>query len=169
MFQFTRPRGARPQSVATAKTQARGFNSRAHEGRDLDYVRANLDDWAFQFTRPRGARPDTETGEISANGFNSRAHEGRDEKPSRPRFSKGSFNSRAHEGRDRGQGRRDADGRVSIHAPTRGATEVYVELAKAVGFQFTRPRGARLVRQALEFAAIVSIHAPTRGATCRRT
>ena len=33
-FQFTRPRGARPQSTILPPT-TRGFNSRAHGGRDL--------------------------------------------------------------------------------------------------------------------------------------
>ena len=98
VFQFTRPRGARPKTVY-AKERNPGFNSRAHAGRDLislyicrstsvsihaptrgatltcfDFDDSNL----FQFTRPRGAR----------------------------------------------QGRRAAGPRrgVSIHAPTRGAT-----------------------------------------------
>ena len=56
---------------------------------------------------------------------------------------------------------------VSIHAPTRGATQMLLS-RWSVGFSFqsTRPRGAR---RSGDFhhahKAVVSIHAPTRGAT----
>ena len=75
----------------------------------------------FQSTRPRGAR-------LLAR---------------KPAIKHTSFNPRAHAGRD-GQGGRSSDGgRVSIHAPTRGATTVWLLLPPHL-FQSTRPRGARL-------------------------
>jgi len=57
-----------------------------------------------------------------------------------------SFNPRAHEGRDEQLHELRAAARVSIHAPTRGATRT---------------------RQLTFFDLYVSIHAPTRGATLR--
>ena len=79
MFQSTRPRGARLQATAspflvvnvsihaptrgatsigrTGKRKLRGFNPRAHAGRDkaMPTIERTLD--MFQSTRPRGARP----------------------------------------------------------------------------------------------------------------
>ena len=78
----------------------------------------------------------------------------------------GRFNPRAHAGRDvlaRYDFRHD---RVSIHAPTRGATRKGGEIRPLPSFQSTRPRGARQSASLLNFAEVgVSIHAPTRGAT----
>ena len=77
---------------------------------------------------------------------------------------------------------------VSIHAPARGATGgLHLDRARMafqfhaprggandfeaieaeLQVQFTRPRGARLVRCDLRGVCIVSIHAPARGATLR--
>src|SRR5262245_42825032 len=55
---------------------------------------------------------------------------------------------------------------ISIHAPTRGATDELAERDKYNLFQSTRPRGARRsdARELLHHEPI-SIHAPTRGAT----
>ena len=53
-FQFTRPRGARPRHAGGAGVR-RGFNSRAHGGRDFVVCETRGFGW-FQFTRPRGAR-----------------------------------------------------------------------------------------------------------------
>ena len=136
-----------PTRGATRKTVKpvvrHGFNSRAHEGRDKQYDSdraawtvsihaptrgatptdgATDTDGVFQFTRPRGARRSAR----------------------RDLRLQGCFNSRAHEGRDLGCGYDRAVQLVSIHAPTRGATD------KALG----EPQ-----------QLVVSIHAPTRGAT----
>jgi len=54
---------------------------------------------------------------------------------------------------------------VSIHAPTRGATQPAPAQNPGVAFQFTRPRGARQRLQGVPGHHRVSIHAPTRGAT----
>ena len=78
-----------------------------------------------------------------------------------------SFNSRAHGGRDtRPRGIRPLI-RVSIHAPTGGATRQRLIRRRFSGFQFTRPRGARLTLSpsARRRVPRVSIHAPTGGAT----
>ena len=55
LFQFTRPRGARPSSTSSAAPCTSRFNSRAQVGRDR--LTCHLQRfWRFQFTRPRGAR-----------------------------------------------------------------------------------------------------------------
>ena len=56
---------------------------------------------------------------------------------------------------------------VSIQAPARGATRVVVGVrGGTLGFQSTRPRGARLSQSDLApLRRRVSIHAPVRGAT----
>ncbi len=121
MFQFTRPRRARQHPLMTYQRQM-SFNSRAHEGRDLvDIVCCrNLQVsihaptkgatcysrcrgfilTMFQFTRPRRARRGQPRQAPRLLGFNSRAHEGRD------------CNARVIA----------VCRKVSIHAPTKGAT-----------------------------------------------
>ena len=167
-FQFTRPRGAR-QTATLGAPPFRSFNSRAHVGRDQKLtpcpvcktaVSIHAPTWGatvpevkgspasrFQFTRPRGARPTITVlgvklavfqftrprgARLATNGasraasscFNSRAHVGRDTPACSPGFKAvTSFNSRAHVGRDR---------------------DVGVVLRRRA-FQFTRPRGARLL------------------------
>ena len=53
------------------------------------------------------------------------------------------FNSRAHGGRDKYEADVASARKVSIHAPTGGATVETVSPVSASTFQFTRPRGAR--------------------------
>ena len=102
------------------------------------------------------------------------------------------FNSRAHVGRDRALSAFIIVKIVSIHAPTRGATNNICRNVRERVFQFTRPRGARLILEAYKidfiefqftrprgarplinflssFIPLVSIHAPTRGATVTAT
>ena len=56
--------------------------------------------------------------------------------------------------------------KVSIHAPTRGATLSKVTDITRLLFQSTHPHGVRLDRESkLTPSIVVSIHAPTRGAT----
>ena len=55
---------------------------------------------------------------------------------------------------------------VSIHAPTRGATNVCLRVTHYTKFQYMPPRGGqRTVSKASSLWIAVSIHAPTRGAT----
>ena len=78
-----------------------------------------------------------------------------------------SFNPRTHEGCDPDrETRSDKLWMVSIHAPTRGATDS--SLATPVGFYVSihaPTRGATYHRLIDLYASLVSIHAPTRGAT----
>ena len=55
---------------------------------------------------------------------------------------------------------------ISIHAPTRGATETGAHQSNEFVFQSTLPREERLQQANLHLCALlISIHAPTRGAT----
>ena len=102
----------------------------------------------FQFTRPRGARLETRKRilghtEVSIHAPTGGATAASDKDGTR----RICFNSRAHGGRD------------SI---------AYETAATTCEFQFTRPRGARLLAARLARRRDVSIHAPTGGATVAR-
>ena len=77
----------------------------------------------FQSTRPQGAR----------------------HRDTRPFPTRPCFNPRARKGRDGWRGAVHGPGRVSIHAPARGATVAEFALAIVSLFQSTRPQGARLL------------------------
>ena len=64
------------------------------------------------------------------------------------------------------KGNLKGDFKVSIHAPTRGATIAEESETGKKLFQSTHPLGVRLIPVSFDYSlAIVSIHAPTRGAT----
>ena len=79
----------------------------------------------FQSTRPRGARQRDNPTAAGIFGFNPRAHAGRDTMTVKSMLEAvGGFNPRAHAGRDdNGTWRAAGAAQVSIHAPTRGATD----------------------------------------------
>ena len=56
---------------------------------------------------------------------------------------------------------------ISIHAPTRGATEHRAKKVRTRIFQSTLPRGERQHTVFETLQATISIHAPTRGATAQ--
>ena len=100
-----------------------GFNSRAREGRDPCNGATRAPGTRFN-SRAREGR-DHWRGVSWARlvRFNSRAREGRDHLQSRGAIYVEGFNSRAREGRDGCRKNSAPHGRVSIHAPARGATE----------------------------------------------
>ena len=76
------------------------------------------------------------------------------------------FNPRSHERSDSQQSELITMLRISIHAPTRGATFTFVIIFVYFTFQSTLPREERHClncRRCVVFT--ISIHAPTRGAT----
>ena len=78
------------------------------------------------------------------------------------------FNPRTHAGCDDAGGQVLAEERVSIHAPTQGATQLQATSVFSVTFQSTHPRRVRLDSGMRLRLVGVSIHAPTQGAThCR--
>ena len=78
------------------------FNPRSHEGSD-DFFAIHL------FRNPN---------------FNPRSHEGSDEHRQKHREAQRNFNPRSHEGSDGRYWRTVSRFRISIHAPTRGATAI---------------------------------------------
>ena len=163
LFQFTRPRGARPRPQSPA-ARANRFNSRAHGGRDWCWCPCRT--WhsrfqftrprgarlaptafdrplvAFQFTRPRGARRNA-VAVTSPHGVSIHAPTGGATRSGRPvRVDMPRFNSRAHGGRDRYLPSASACRDVSIHAPTGGATDTVDRVIRYIGFN-SRAHGGR--------------------------
>ena len=144
----------------------------------------------FQSTHPHGVRPCAiPRPPITHSCFNPRTHTGCDAFASKPMSILRCFNPRTHTGCDPYHFQPVRHGfQVSIHAPTRGATDyLFIHIitlwfqsthphgvrlydyAERVGeheFQSTHPHGVRpLFRVRFHSAILVSIHAPTRGAT----
>ena len=101
-FQSTHPRGVRQRTSKTDGDKLINFNPRTHEGCDITLTLGSTTDSVFQSTHPRGVRHD----ELLA-------EDGREE----------NFNPRTHEGCDmRCLAPLPCNFKISIHAPTRGAT-----------------------------------------------
>ena len=79
------------------------------------------------------------------------------------------FNPRSREGSDRLLSTSSVTGRISIHAPAKGATGSSAVGIRTTAFQSTLPRRERqFVSNWIDNVAIISIHAPAKGATKRR-
>ena len=99
------------------------FNPRSHEGSDYNAGIKDMAEMSFQSTLPRRERPSiTSTIAVTILDFNPRSHEGSDDQLLSQYFVLA----------------------ISIHAPTKGATE------EAAGMYYKQN---------------ISIHAPTKGAT----
>jgi len=145
---------------------SRRFNSRAHAGRDPKNHQPKNAHSVSIHAPTRGATPAAQT-TVSVCGFQFTRPRGARHTPKNERKPEPCFNSRAHAGRDNRSPMSNRVRRVSIHAPTRGATGLCAARPQNGAFQFTRPRGARPERGRPGGVPGVSIHAPTRGATCR--
>ena len=164
------------------------FNPRAHAGRDPISRNTSPTRAMFQSTRPRGARQNPAMTFYVAMSFNPRAHAGRDANPPADQPPTPRFNPRAHAGRDPGADKYISISEVSIHAPTRGATQFAQGMrtlcngfnprahagrdfpavaAGATGECFNPRAHAGRDLSVCHRSAVgnVSIHAPTRGAT----
>ena len=92
----------------------------------------------------------------------------RGERHKRPLFfvCEANFNPRSHEGSDQTLSSVRCSPQISIHAPTRGATDNIIDEQRDELFQSTLPRGERHgSSQFSGMPVVISIHAPTRGAT----
>ena len=119
-----------------------GFNSRAHGGRDVDEQSALNSGLKFQFTRPRGARPRAHA--IDPHEFQFQF--------TRPRVAR-QMNARL-----------PVADRVSIHAPTGGATLAVARVVSREPRFNSRAHGGRDLRRVRRLEhRLVSIHAPTGG------
>ena len=166
-FQSTHPHGVRLKTNRNSDCNSDCFNPRTHTGCD------GIDTAARQ----------------EAFRFNPRTHTGCDFAKKVSKTFLFCFNPRTHTGCDENIEAIRQGINVSIHAPTRGATEMQLEAQKLEAqFQSTHPHGVRLVVSTLKMVAMlfqsthphgvrharllrskagyqVSIHAPTRGAT----
>ena len=143
-FQSTLPRGERHcPDLLSAVVQS--FNPRSRAGSDVLRGRSRRRNDTFQSTLPRGER-----------------------RVSRytPQIGTYCFNPRSRAGSDVDAPSYDADAKVSIHAPARGAT-CCRSFCRSLQISFN-PRsraGSDVTHCNLFKDSIVSIHAPARGAT----
>ena len=146
VFQSTRPRGAR-RLAPIPLLGAVKFQSTRPRGARPAITSLSAGTQSFQSTRPRGARPLTNVGVANVTVFQSTRPRGARREPRKAR---------------RGQQR------VSIHAPTRGATAVDAPAGDRREVSIHAPtRGATGGLRHDHGNGLVSIHAPTRGATRR--
>ncbi len=120
-----------------------GFNPRARAGRDGLTADQGFRDGVSIHAPVRGATRAERQLSAEARSFNPRARAGRDSPSCRDRPASRSFNPRARAGRDIAQQAGPHGLDVSIHAPVRGATAGPGWIGPALGFQSTRPCGAR--------------------------
>ena len=148
IFQSTLPRGERHFLRFHLKLESLYFNPRSHEGSDNIRHFMYLRIWKFQSTLPRGERQDGYANSDAVVNFNPRSHEGSDQNDSTAL-----------------QIRLD----ISIHAPTRGATDKQQWYAYTVHFNPRSHEGSDVPEFGIQVKSYeISIHAPTRGATPER-
>ena len=122
----------------------------------------------FQSTLPREERPTTHAASMSSNVyFNPRSHERSDCKCSTINAISTYFNPRSHERSDAENETEIAVLKISIHAPTRGATVTsLISFNSVVDFNpRSHERSDPHIQRAFPPTCHISIHAPTRGAT----
>ena len=167
-FQFTHPRGVRPEGVQYSSPKSRRFNSRTRKGCDEMSCLSSSLNRKFQFTHPRGVRRTPRERTIGRIRFNSRTREGCDPSRCCSRRPSSSFNSRTREGWDIYLLlNANYEDKFQFTHP-RGVRHLRNNVISGEAmFQFTHPRGVR--RSAVlrdRSLRRVSIHAPARGATC---
>ena len=121
-FQSTLPQGERRRKMTTFPGHM-DFNPRSHKGSDISLYQRSCDKVDFNPRSHKGSDPQYVVGRVPDHDFNPRSHKGSD------LFGCAGLCQLFV---------------ISIHAPTRGATNVAVPTGETVG---------------------ISIHAPTRGAT----
>ena len=144
VFQSTHPRGVR-HSCPSRYVQTRTVSIHAPTRGATQSMRRNCRHLQkFQSTHPRGVRRCPAVVVFNAcRSFNPRTHEGCDFKILRESPNLTGFNPRTHEGCDTPKALHGAGTKVSIHAPTRGATHYTGESQEHWEFQSTHPRGVR--------------------------
>ena len=166
-FQSTHPHGVR-HPKHTKDDRRFGFNPRTHTGCDYQFKHDVTRITKFQSTHPHGVRPHVlRSPKSRIRGFNPRTHTGCD-----MMLGAHWYNQRVSiHAPTRGATMGDVYAResvpVSIHAPTRGATQRPLSWAKSVvSFNPRTHTGCDITKTYWLSAYYVSIHAPTRGATC---
>ena len=120
------------------------FNPRTHTGCDIMSVFLCLPHPMFQSTHPHGVRQHGSHKAQRWQSFNPRTHTGCDGHHNKPVYRLLRFNPRTHTGCDLRNGSIPINRPVSIHAPTRGATDCGGASSFAKWFQSTHPHGVRL-------------------------
>ena len=143
LFQSTLPRGERLFHIFQVRRRNH-FNPRSHEGSDASASSPLLWYNIFQSTLPRGERRISYALHMAIINFNPRSHEGSDQTTTAQSSRIHHFNPRSHEGSDANAAKLGRYLMISIHAPTRGATQCVC---------------------VVPIIPDISIHAPTRGAT----
>ena len=140
-----RARKGRDSRGRPSRCSSRCFNPRARKGRDEYCEDCRAAHKGFNPRARKGRDSRGRPSRCSSRCFNPRARKGRDTSLSKYTASPTCFNPRARKGRDGWRGAVHGPGRVSIHAPARGATVAEFALAIVSLFQSTRPQGARLL------------------------
>ena len=166
VFQSTHPHGVR-HFLRHLLCYCLSFNPRTHTGCDIyDFIKTNFDNW-FQSTHPHGVRQGNDPMALAAMMFQStHPHGVRLRALLRPdELPRVSIHAPTR-GATALAFYQPEHRTVSIHAPTRGATVATLANVPYVMFQSTHPHGVRPCRtgQSRQRSS-VSIHAPTRGAT----
>ena len=141
IFQSTLPRGERPQ-YRTIIHSIVYFNPRSHEGSDGNMLLQLLSTVISIHAPTRGATY-YRCHHLQPSQFQSTLPRG--ERHKRPLFfvCEANFNPRSHEGSDQTLSSVRCSPQISIHAPTRGATDNIIDEQRDELFQSTLPRGER--------------------------
>ena len=150
-------------------TPTKHFNPRTHVGCDLRCV-ALPRIYGISIHAPTwGATLRISAAATLTFYFNPRTHVGCDTPTSSSTRRGQDFNPRTHVGCDRTPPRPARRQKISIHAPTWGATYGQHVCNSTAIFQSTHPRGVRPRSYAsLSHTILISIHAPTWGATSEK-
>ena len=120
-----------------------GFNPRTHTGCDQFWVVPRIVVMLFQSTHPHGVRRKAAEKRWKSSKFQStHPHGVRQEQHQFCEFV-ACFNPRTHTGCDTYCVWSASNLQVSIHAPTRGATDNFINVWTQSGFQSTHPHGVR--------------------------
>ena len=165
-FQSTLPQGERlSPSLNLANFQ--DFNPRSHKGSDIVQSVLKTTKAEFQSTLPQGERLISPAIYISFVDFNPRSHKGSDGSRGQSDYSERRFQSTLPQGeRLVVVGTHFLVSNISIHAPTRGATQL--PPGSHPGIKHFNPRshkGSDQGEPSGQRKKVISIHAPTRGAT----
>ena len=166
IFQSTLPRGERlPDAGVRSLTSDISIHAptRGATASSIQY----LDLGSISIHAPtRGATRKQVRPLLEPRDFNPRSHEGSDLFQLLTSQGLLYFNPRSHEGSDIDEAQLLFNSRISIHAPTRGATCLCLDKYRLIHISIHAPtRGATTGSGNLFGDSIISIHAPTRGAT----
>ena len=121
-FQSTLPREERLFTIPNYIFKKIYFNPRSHERSDGQPQKAKRTTMISIHAPTRGATKRSQTGQRMRYNFNPRSHERSDTASDVSNTAYGDFNPRSHERSDGGNLNLQQGNKISIHAPTRGAT-----------------------------------------------